>query len=251
MIGSIIGDIIGSRFEFKNLNKPQYDVELFTENNFFTDDTILTMATIESIIEGIPYSRLLKEYYHRFRFYPHAGWGGMFEKWAYSDSIEPYNSYGNGCVMRIAPLAFYYNRNQFHTITPFVTCTHNHLDSIYYSKLVCNAIWDNIDNLNVIYQDNLGLDYKTLVDTYQFDDTCKGSVPQALYIASIAESFEDGMRKALTIGGDTDTICCIVGGILEAKYTIPTWMILKAMEYLPIDFRENLTKFYEILNKYK
>jgi ADP-ribosylglycohydrolase len=201
MLGAIAGDIIGSRFEWHNIKTKNF--ELFSSASRFTDDTVLTVALADSLLSGVPYVEKLKEYYRR---YPAAGYGGRFQLWARSDSTEPYFSFGNGSAMRV---------------------THNHPEGIKGAQATAAAIFlarsgENKADIRDFIRERFAYDFDwRLADIrphYIFDVTCQGSVPQALQAFFEATGFEDAVRNAVSIGGDSDTIACITGGIAEAFY---------------------------------
>lgn len=224
MLGAIAGDVIGSIYEWRNTHRT--DFPLFTKRSHPTDDSVLTIALADSILSGKDYKKKLKEYYHH---YPHAGYGGMFHTWARSTSLEPYNSWGNGSAMRVSPVGYAY------TSLEEVLCraeqsaavTHNHPEGIKGAQAVATAIFlarsgkskDEIrDHIEKRFGYNLGESVEEIRAYYQFDVSCQGSVPQAIIAFLDSTDFEDAIRKAVSLGGDSDTIACITGGIAQAYY---------------------------------
>ena len=224
MLGAIAGDIIGSRFEWHNHKSK--DFELFTDASRFTDDSVLTVALADSLLSGIPFAQKLKEYFRR---YPDAGYGGRFFQWAGSDCLEPYYSFGNGSAMRVSPVGWYFNdlSTVLSEARNSATVTHNHPEGIKGAQATAAAIFlarsgENKADIRDFVVERFGYAFDfTLADIrpyYRFDVTCQGSVPQALQAFFEAEDYEDAIRNAISIGGDSDTIACITGGIAEAFY---------------------------------
>ncbi len=239
MIGAIAGDIIGSAFEWRNVKTK--DFQLFSASSMFTDDTVLTVAIADCILNGKDYARTLKEYGRRF---PHAGYGGMFLRWLQTDSLQPYNSYGNGSAMRVSPIGF-----AFSTLTDVLreaeksaAATHNHPEGIKGAQAIASAIFLARKNAtkkeirdyitaHFGYQLNQTLD--EIRPSYQFDETCQGSVPQAIIAFLESNDYEDAIRNAISIGGDSDTIACMTGGIAQAYYqSIPDSIVERVKSLL-------------------
>jgi ADP-ribosylglycohydrolase len=224
MLGAIAGDIIGSRFEWHNIKTKNF--ELFSPESRFTDDSVLTVALADSLLSGIPYVEKLKEYYRR---YPDAGYGGRFHLWARSDSTEPYYSFGNGSAMRVSPVGWFFNdlSTVLSEARRSAAVTHNHPEGIKGAQATAAAIFlarsgENKADIRDFIRERFTYDFDwRLADIrphYIFDVTCQGSVPQALQAFFEATGFEDAIRNAVSIGGDSDTIACITGGIAEAFY---------------------------------
>jgi ADP-ribosylglycohydrolase len=225
MLGAIAGDIIGSRFEWHNHKSKEFD--LFCDDSHFTDDTVLTVALADSLLSGTPFTDRLKEYYHR---YPRAGYGGRFQQWAASDLRQAYGSYGNGSAMRVSPVGWYFNdlSTVLSEARKSAAVTHDHPEGIKGAQAVAAAtflarIGENKADIRDFIVERFGYLFDfTLNDIrpyYRFDVTCQGSVPQALQAFFEAHDFEDAIRNAVSIGGDSDTIACITGGIAEAFYS--------------------------------
>jgi ADP-ribosylglycohydrolase len=251
MLGAIAGDIIGSVFEGHNIRSK--DFELFTSRSRFTDDTVLTIATIDSIIND---KAFVESYRNWFSKYPHAGWGRSFKGWAMSDDTLPYNSYGNGSAMRVSPVGFFYNSldEVLQKAEESAAVTHNHPEGIKGAKSVAASIFlarngSGKKEIKEYVEKNFGYDLSESIDSirkwYRFDVSCQGSVPQAIISFLDSDSYEDTVRNAISIGGDSDTIACIAGGIAEAYYKeIPESIARRAMERLPEEMRDILVKFY-------
>ncbi len=224
MIGAIAGDIIGSVYEFRNIKRT--DFTLFDPRCRFTDDTVLTVAVADAILSGSTYAATLKAWY---RAYPRAGYGPAFAIWAASDSETPYNSMGNGSGMRVSPVGWACG-----TLTEVLTeakrsaeVTHNHPEGIRGAQAVAAAVYlartgaskgEIKAYLEATFYYNLDASLDSIREGYRHDVTCQGSVPQALRAFLESGDFEDGVRKAISIGGDSDTIACIAGAIAHAFY---------------------------------
>lgn len=245
MLGAIIGDIVGSRFEWNN-NKTKH-FELLNDKCFFTDDTVMTLAIAKAILHSkSDYSDLsslsIKHMQEVGRNYPSCGYGGSFGLWVFSNNPKPYNSFGNGAAMRVSPVGFVAKSlDQAISLSKKVTeVTHNHPEGIKGAEATAVAIYlaRNGYNINDIknyidkhyYKMNFTLD--EIRDTYKFNETCQDTVPQAIMAFLESTSFEDAIRNAISIGGDSDTLAAITGGIAEACYGIPKEIRNKALTYL-------------------
>lgn len=253
MIGTIAGDIIGSVYEFDN-KKPAYDFKpLFHANCRFTDDTVHTIALMDSILNNIPYERNLKSYFYR---YTGRGHGGMFRKWAMSNSFEPYNSFGNGSAMRTSPVGWITNKPSETIIlaSKYASVTHNHTQGI--KGAVVTSLVIHMARIGALpkqilqiikekyYPEIKLLDYEWLIKNYQFDVTCQGTTPVAVYLFSISNNYEDCIRKCVAVGGDTDTLCAIAGGMAEAMWGVPDDIKNITLKTLTPELRDMVNKFY-------
>ena len=245
MLGAIIGDTVGSRFEFDNYRAK--DFELFTRDCELTDDSIMTLAVMEIMQKRIYNDKdaIIDTFKKWGRAYPYRGYGESFGKWITSDNRNPYNSFGNGAAMRISPVGYYANsEEEVKTIAKAITeVTHNHPEGlkgaevtamcIYYAKVGKSKEFIK-DYASKYY--NLDFDYETLKKIYEFNETCQDTVPQAIYAFLISTDFEDAIRTAVSIGGDSDTVACITGGIAEAYYKhIPEAIVSKLLTLVPDD----------------
>ena len=224
MLGAIAGDIIGSVYEFKPIKTE--DFELFSPGSTFTDDTVLTVALADAILHGKDYGRTMKEYYRR---YPYAGYGGFFHHWARSEDSQPYNSWGNGAAMRISPVGFAYDTLEevLERAEYFTAITHNHPEGIRGARATAAAVilakkGSSKEEIKAHIESKFGYDLSRSLDeirpTYAFDVSCQGTVPQAITAFLESGDFEDAIRKAVSLGGDSDTLACITGGIAHAFY---------------------------------
>ncbi len=238
MLGAIIGDIIGSRFEFNNTN--QYWFDLFTCRNSFTDDTICTLAIADAVLKGVDYRTKLLEWCRNYP-NPMGSYGGGFARWIHSEDPQPYNSFGNGSAMRVSPVAWLYDDldDVLREAEKTACVTHNHPEGIKGAKAVAHAIWylrknkviDIFEFINVMdeyYPDFMHTEFSS----GKFDETCQGTVPLCLNIMVLSESFENAIRRAISWGGDSDTIGAIVGSMAEAAWGVPNVIRNKALSYL-------------------
>ena len=276
MLGDIIGDIVGSVYEFDNIKTKDFD--LFKPDCRFTDDTVMTCAVANAIMNGGSEKDFILSMKKYGRMYPHAGYGGRFRVWLRSMDTEPYNSFGNGSAMRVSPCAWvmdcgfcartgmWPNRDLARLSA---SVTHNHPEGIKGALAVCDAIfmarfyfggW-NIEYSNPIDSDpddckrrikehienEYGYDLSMSLDeirkNYEFDETCQGSVPQAIVAFLESTNFEDAIRNAISIGGDSDTIAAITGSIAEAAYGISEDMKEMALSYLDEPLKDVLRRW--------
>lgn len=273
MIGAIIGDIAGSRFEFNNHRSKEF--ELFTGDCKVTDDSIMTFAVAKAIMETEKRIKLQNEQVYKDdyyvlleamtikymqevgRKYPHCGFGGMFRHWIFSNNPKPYNSYGNGAAMRIGPVGFIAKSEEAaEKLSETVTATtHNHPEGIKGAEATTVAIFmarqgaskgDIRDKINKHYY-NLNFIIAEIRDTYKFNESCQETVPQAIVAFLESDSFEDAIRTAISVGGDSDTLAAITGSIAEAYYGVPEDIKERALTYLDSELRsiyDEWCKFY-------
>ncbi|MBN2723260.1 MAG: ADP-ribosylglycohydrolase family protein [Deltaproteobacteria bacterium] len=240
MIGAIIGDIAGSFYEFQNCKSKE--IKIFHDEADFTDDSVLSIALADSIMNDVSYVENLKKYY---RDYPDRGYGGHFHMWAQNIESFPYNSWGNGSAMRTSPVGWAYNSMEevMKKAREYASVTHNHPEGIKGAQSVSACIFlarngSTKDEIKSFVESIFGYDLSRSIDEirhdYSFDVSCQGSVPQAIRAFYDSTGFEDSIRCAISIGGDSDTIAAITGSISEAFYSgeIPRDMIEKALEFL-------------------
>ncbi|AEV67451.1 ADP-ribosylglycohydrolase family protein [Acetivibrio clariflavus] len=274
MLGAIAGDIIGSLFEWNNVKT--VDFELFNSQSRFTDDTVMTIAIADAILNRLShnnyivneieaekiYAYKLKEYGRK---YPNVGYGRMFEQWLSSEELKPYNSYGNGSAMRVSPIGFAFDtlEDVLEEAKRSAVVTHNHKEGIKGAQAVAGAVFlartgnskkDIKDFIEKKFGYNLNQHLDDIRPNYKFDSSCQGSVPQAIIAFLESENFEDAIRKAISIGGDSDTIACIAGGIAQAYYgEIPGFIVDRVRLILDSELKRILNTFndrYEIgINK--
>ena len=261
MIGAIVGDIVGSRFEWNNYRAK--DFELFTSDCFATDDSIMTLAIGKALMDSRPDWSDLGDQAIRCmqevgRPYPHCGYGGRFWDWMYSSNPKPYNSFGNGAAMRVSACGFAANSlEEAKRLSKAVTeVTHNHPEGLRGAEATTVAIYmartgSTKDEIRAVidreyYPMNFTLD--AIRDTYRFNETCQNTVPQALMAFFESTGFEEAIRNAISVGGDSDTLAAITGGVAEAYYGVPEEIRAKAIGYLDGRLREILDQ-YERDNK--
>lgn len=260
MIGAIIGDIVGSRFEWNNHRNK--DFELFTPECFVTDDSIMTLAIGKAIMESKADWRDLDGQAVRCmqevgRPYPECGYGGRFYDWMYSDHPQPYNSFGNGAAMRVSACGFAAKSlEEAKLLSKRVTeVTHNHPEGMKGAEATAVAIYMARTGCRMeeiretINRDYYPMDFTLdgIRDSYRFNETCQETVPQALMAFFESTGFEDAIRNAISIGGDSDTLAAITGGIAEAYYGVPESLQITAMKYLD----EGLAGIYRDFERWK
>lgn len=252
MLGSIIGDIAGSVYEFNNYRAKDFTPFLHTEAAF-TDDTVCTIAIADALLYDKCPARTLKEWGERY--WSNGGWGRSFALWLGSDTLEPYGSYGNGAAMRVAPAGLLATSLQeAQALSAKVTeVTHNHPEGIRGAAATASAVYmarngSTSDKIREYVTDVFGYDLSRSVDdirpAYVFNETCQQTVPEALTCVLEASSFEDAIRNAISIGGDSDTVAAIAGGVAEAMFGIPDDIANEVWPKLPLDMRQVLTRLY-------
>jgi len=250
MIGAIAGDIIGSVYEHRQIKHT--DFVLFQNHSAFTDDTVLTVATAQAILEDGDYGR----WYRQFgRALPDAGYGGFFMRWLLSENPRPYNSFGNGSAMRVSPVGFAFDSLErvLAEAKKNAEVTHNHPEGIKGAQATAMAVFlarTGRDKQMIKEQISrrFGYDLNSTVRQirpgYRFDPTCQGSVPEAIIAFLDSDGFEDALRKAVSLGGDSDTLACITGGIAQAYYRhISEEIVAEVRTRLPNDLLEILDRF--------
>lgn len=276
MLGAIIGDIVGSRFEFNNHKNKVF--ELFSDDCQVTDDSIMTLAVAKAIMEAEKITESSpggygrdSEYYSLVermtikylqeigRRYPDCGYGRMFSGWVFSDDPQPYNSFGNGAAMRISPVGFASRtESEACRLSEVVTgVTHDHSEGIKGAEATVVAIYMARRGFTKgEIRDKIGRNYYELdfkIDdirgAYQFNVTCQDTVPQAIQAFLESTSFEDAIRTAVSLGGDSDTLAAITGSIAEAYYGVSQALKDKALNYLDSDLRAIYDEWYEFVGK--
>lgn len=265
MLGAIIGDIAGSRYEFHNSKTT--DFPLMDDHCFFTDDTVMTVAVAEGLMNGKrdpekTEAAIVKAMQKYGRMFPDAGYGGKFGEWLQNEHPEPYGSYGNGSAMRVSPVASY-----FHTLSEVekfaeisARVTHNHPEGIKGAQATAAAVFlagngrDRIyikRYIELKYHYDLSKSLDTLRPDYTFNVTCQGTVPQAITAFLLSESFEDAIRKAISLGGDSDTLAAITGSIAEAFYGVPEELENRARSMLDKRLTPVLKRWDDDLSVYR
>lgn len=278
MIGAIVGDIVGSVYEWHNIKTK--DFPLFRDDCFFTDDTVMTIAVAEAVMNGGKRDDFIDAIKKYGRMYPDAGYGGNFRVWLFSGDRKPYRSYGNGSAMRVSPCGWIMNcgycartglwpHNGREKAKLSAEVTHNHPEGIkgalattdaifmcrYYFGGYCGDFETPINNnpaeckkrIKEYIEAEYGYDLSKTLDmirpTYRFNETCQDTVPQAITAFLESTGFEDAIRNAISLGGDSDTLAAITGSIAEAAYGIPEWIKDKAFSYLDEPLKEVLRRW--------
>ena len=247
MLGALIGDIAGSRFEWHNIKTKDFELLTALGRCRPTDDSIMSLAIAKAILncKG-DYTNLDRQAVSCMqelgRRYPHAGYGGKFYKWINADAPHPYNSLGNGAAMRVSPCGFAaFSLDEAISLARAVTkVTHNHPEGMKAAEATSAAIFlarsgkSMLEIRDYIEANYYKIDFTldSIRPTYSFDVTCQGSVPQAFEAFFESTGFEDAIRNAISIGGDSDTIAAIAGGIAEAYYGIPANLRMHALTFL-------------------
>ena len=256
MLGAIIGDIVGSVYEFDNIKTK--DFPLFREDSRITDDTVCTVAVADIIVNNKdPVETLV----YWCRKYPGMGYGDRFVKWFDLPWQEPYNSFGNGAAMRVSPAAFLAPSIQYarKLATAVTEITHNHPEGLKGALATSDAIWlassdATPEAIRSHVEMTYGYDLNRTVDSirpdYKFNESCMKTVPEAIICALEAEDFEDAVRNAVSIGGDSDTLAAIAGAIAEARFMIPEALCQEALRRIPDDLRTVLLQLYRDSSKH-
>lgn len=262
MLGAVIGDIVGQPYELYNIKS--MDFNLIGDANLYTDDTVMTIAVADGIlnagvasaVDKIKKSITEKMIYYG-RKYPHAGYGGNFQQWIYMDNPQPYNSWGNGSAMRVSSVPWFYTEDYEKAIAvarASAEITHNHQEGIKGAECTAAIIWlanqqHDKDEIEKFIKKNyyaLGKSCNQIRPNYRFDVSCMGTMPVAIQCFLESTSYENCLRIAVSMGGDTDTICAIAGAIAEAYYGIPYWLKKKVCtEKLEPDMLDVLRRFDE------
>ena len=240
MLGAIVGDIVGSIYEFNNHRSKAFP--LFGGACDFTDDSVLTVAVADCLMNQGNYAEYIKNYARK---YPNRGYGGRFAQWIRFESMEPYNSWGNGSAMRVSSIGFAFNT------LPLVLAeskksaevTHNHSEGIKGAQATAVAIYmarkgQTKEQIKAAITKSFGYDLDRTLDEirpiYKFNESCQETVPEAIIAFLESTDFEDAIRNGISLGGDSDTLTCITGGIAEAFYGgVPQDIAEKALSYLP------------------
>ncbi len=259
MIGAIFGDIVGSVYEFNNIKTK--DFELFSKRCFFTDDTVMTVAVADALLqlEGKDdielFKQILIKTMHRYgKQYPDAGYGGRFGHWLYMEHTEPYGSYGNGSAMRVSPVAWYADslEKAIAYAKASAEVTHNHPEGIKGAIVTAGATYlartgANMEQIKEFvgrYYD-MNFTLNEIRPTYRFNETCQDTVPQAMQAFLESTSFEDAIRNGISIGGDSDTLCAICGAVAEAYYGLSNEEKHRAASYLDEKLLNIIERFFK------
>ena len=259
MLGAIIGDIAGSRFEWNNIKTKEF--EFLSSDCEFTDDSVMSLAVAQALLAcggncdklGDMAVRYMREIG---RPYPNCGYGGMFRQWMYSDDPKPYNSFGNGAAMRVSACGFAgKTMDGVKLLSQKVTeVTHNHHEGIKGAEAAALCVFFAKDGKSILeirdYVDEhyypMDFTLDGIRDSYRFNETCQNTVPQAIMAFIESTGFEDAIRNAVSIGGDSDTIAAITGGIAEACYGIPAEIREHALTFLDERLLKILVDFEQV-----
>ena len=267
MFGTIIGDIVGSRFEFDDHKSK--DFNLFGNDGIldipceYTDDSVMTIAVADALLESddVFKKRLVQKLHYHGRQRMNAGFGTLLYRWLRDGSTEPYNSWGNGSAVRVAPVGWFADSLEEAELVAKLTAevTHNHPEGVKGAQAVAAAIWlarhgkDKEEIRQYIertyYPDAFQRQLDELRPEYAFDASCRGTVPVALEAFYESDSFEDTLRNAVSVGGDSDTLTGIAAGIAEAYYGIPSPIRREAMAFLDEEMRRIAVRFAERYQK--
>lgn len=265
MYGAILGDIIGSPFEFDRGDKTK-DFKLFSRRSHFTDDSVMTLAVCEALLK-VGQDATVKEIEDAVissmqswgRRYPHAGYGGYFRRWLTACHPEPYNSFGNGSAMRVSAVGWLYDslENTRTVAKATANVTHNHPEGIKGAEATASAIFmarngSSKEEIKKYIENEFHYDLNRTLDeirpSYHMDETCQKTVPEAIIAFFEATDFEDAIRNAVSLGGDTDTLGAITGSIAEAYYGIPEWLMTECRKRTNKDMRVVLDDFNDALS---
>lgn len=250
MLGAIAGDIIGSVYERRPIKTT--DFPLFDPHARFTDDTVMTIAVADAILKQTDYAGALKSFGRQ---YPDAGYGGTFYQWLHAAESRPYNSWGNGSAMRVSPVGFAFSTVEqvLYEAAETALVSHNHPEGIKGAQAAALAVFlartgaekEAIrSEIAQRFGYNLERTIAAIRPVYSFDVSCQGTVPEAIIAFLESTSYEDAVRIAVSLGGDSDTLACITGAIAEAYYkTIPLEIVQEARRRLPEPFLQLLDTF--------
>ena len=252
MLGAIAGDIIGSVHEYSGIRCA--DFPLFVPDSGFTDDSVLTIAVADCLLSGAPY---VDKFHEDTRAYPDRGYGLGFSRWVEFGSRDPYNSWGNGSAMRASPVGWALGtlEETLAEAARSAEVTHNHPEGIKGAQATASAIFlarhgESKAGIRGFIQERFGYDMNRTVESirpgYSFDESCQGTVPEAIIAVLDSTDYENTIRLAISLGGDADTLACIAGGIAEAFYGgVPKDIAERAMAKLDDELRKTVERFYE------
>lgn len=260
MFGAILGDIIGSAYEFDAYNCKSKDFPLFSRRSTFTDDTVMTLAVADALMKVSPEddddvirAQLVRSMQAIGRHYPRCGYGGRFFYWMFSDHPQPYNSCGNGSGMRVSPVGWFYD--DLDTVLRMAKLTadvtHNHPEGIKGAQSIAAAIFlartgKSKADIKAYVEQQFGYDLDRTCDeirpTYHHVETCQKSVPEAIIAFLEGTDYEDVIRTAVSIGGDSDTIADMAGAIAEAFYGMPEELKQECRSRLSAELRDILER---------
>ena len=247
MLGAIIGDIVGSRFEFNNTS--DFDFELFTSECDYTDDSICTVAVADAILNDRSYQEAMLAWCRKYP-YPMGSYGMSFKRWIHSEQPLPYNSFGNGSAMRVGVIGWLFNTEEevLEQAKLSAEITHNHPEGIKGAQAVALAVFlarkgETKEAVLERMRDYYPTFTTPRLGANPFNETCQGTLPICLGIIDKANDFEEALRYAIAVGGDSDTIGAIVGAMAEAIWGIPEAIKATALQYLPTDIMNIYAQF--------
>jgi len=252
MLGAVIGDIVGSVYEWRNIKTK--DFPFFGKNCRFTDDSVMTFAVAEALMNGGKPDDYIEAMKRLGRMFPKAGYGGYFRKWLFSDERKPYNSWGNGSAMRVSPVGWWFDslEDTEKAAEASASVTHNHPEGIKGAQATAAAVFlarnkTPKKEIKSYIENRFGYDLSRTLDEirpgYVFDVSCMGTVPEAIIAYLESAGFKDAIRGAVSLGGDSDTLTAITGGIAEAAYGIPDEIASKAVSLLDLPLLEVLGRW--------
>lgn len=252
MIGAIAGDIIGSVYEFDNIKTT--DFPLFTSESDYTDDTIMTVAVADWLLNGGDLTRVMQGYGRKYPC-PMGGYGGRFSGWLREKDPQPYNSWGNGSAMRVSAVGWKFDslEETLDVARETALVSHNHPEGIKGAQATAAAIYlartgKNKQEIKQYIETTFSYDLNRTCDeirpTYHFNESCQGTVPEAIIAFLDSTDFENAIRLAVSLGGDSDTLACITGGIAEAFYGVPDTIREEVVKRLPKEFNRLLMFFF-------
>ena len=249
MLGAIIGDIVGSRFEFNNTS--DFDFELFTSECDYTDDSICTVAVADAILNNRSYQEAMLAWCRKYP-YPMGSYGMSFKRWIHSAHPKPYNSFGNGSAMRVGAIGWLFDTEEevLSQAKLSAEITHNHPEGIKGAQAVALAVFlarkgETKEAVLERMRDYYPTFTAPRLGANPFNETCQGTLPICLGIIDKANDFEEALRYAIAVGGDSDTIGAIVGAMSEAIWGIPETIKVAALQYLPTDIMDIYSQFME------
>ncbi len=264
MYGAILGDIIGSPYEFAYWKRNK-SFELFPQYAKFTDDTVMTVAIADALLscgknaEEEEYEKAFVDSMQKWGMkYIDAGYGGMFYRWIKSKSTQPYGSFGNGSAMRVSPVGWMFDSlERTRKVAKWsALVTHNHPEGIKGAEATASIIWmarnkaskkEIREYIEKQFLYDLSRSCDDIRPNYEFNATCQGSVPEASISFLESVDYEDCIRNAVSLGGDTDTLACIAGGMAEAFYGIPEEILMEGKTRIMPDLKDVIDKYYDYI----
>lgn len=260
MYGAILGDIIGSPYEFDQGDKTK-EFPLFNRQSGFTDDTVMTIAVCDALLrcrmeadEEEIRERVIRSMKKWGKIHPHAGYGSAFRYWLEEDNPQPYNSWGNGSAMRTSSIGWLYPTiEKTREVARIVAgVSHNHPEGVKGAEATASAIYlarngVNKEEIRKCIEEEFGYDFSRTCDDirpgYHHVESCQETVPEAMTAFFEGNDFEDVIRTAVSLGGDCDTLTCIAGGIAEAFYGVPAWLKIECRERITEDMLKVVDRF--------